>query len=66
MSWAECTSQFSMKALVKHGGKVESEIDYASWEMPGGCCSKPSYPLKGKVKEPHDKMSLVVFRFKTD
>ena len=45
ISHADCTSNFSTRALVKHGGKIENSIDYATLELEGGCCSKSTKPL---------------------
>ena len=62
MSKAECTSLFSTKALVKSGAVIEKTVDYASFTVPGGCCSKPKQPFKGKVGDIHKNANLTVFR----
>ena len=46
IAFSECTSAFSTKAFEKAGGKTEKVIDFKTFEIPGGCCSKPSYPLE--------------------
>ena len=64
MAWSECSSHYSMKALVNNGGTVENAIKYATFAMPGGGDdSPPSYPFHDKVQDPHDTIHLVVFRF---
>lgn len=45
IAFAECSSSFSTRAIEKQGGKTEHSIDYKTFEIPGGCMSKPSYPL---------------------
>ena len=65
IAFAECSSAFSTRALEKFGAKTEYSIDYKTFEIPGGCCSKPSYPLQ-HATEPHTKCNLVVFRLKDE
>lgn len=66
MAWSECSSHYSMKVLVNTGGRVENEIEYATFAIPGGGGGRPpSHPFQKKVQEPHDKIHLVVFRSDT-
>ena len=66
IAYAECSSLYSTRALVKFGGVTEKTIDYKTYMTPGGCCSKPTAPLVDKVQEPHTCCNLVVFRLKDE
>ena len=63
IAWAECSSNFSTRALESHGCKVEKSIDYATYRVDGGCCGKTIYPFAA-AQEPHTKVNLLVKRFK--
>lgn len=43
--YAECTGEFSKKAIMKQGGEVKLSIPYKEHEYRSGCCSKPTYPF---------------------
>ena len=55
-SYAECGCVYSEKAIVKHGGKIEANWDYATFEFEG---AKPFETMA----MPHTGVSLVVTRF---
>ena len=44
--YAECSSHFSTRALVKSGAKIEKVIKYDEYEFGGGCFSKPTKPFE--------------------
>ena len=43
--FAECSSEFSKRAIQKHGGEVRHVIPYKEYQYKSGCCSKPEYPF---------------------
>ena len=57
ISFAECSSAFSTRALEKYGAKTEHSIEYKTWNLKG------TFPFANAV-EPHTKINLVVFRLK--
>ena len=57
LAFAECSSEFSTRALLKHGAQKRHSIPYKSWEHRG------AYPLS-QPTEPHTSMNLVVFKLK--
>ena len=59
LAFAECSSLYSTRALVKSGGVTEKTIDYKEY-------GKPSFPLADKIVEPHTCCNLVVFRLKEE
>ena len=43
--YAECSSNFSKRAIEKHGGKVKHTIPYREYQYKKYRCSKPTYPF---------------------
>ena len=59
---AECSGAFSAKTMQKIGAVKEHEVDYASYVIKGGCCSKDKMPFKDSVVEPHKAFTFQVIR----
>ena len=60
-SFAECSSAFSARALLKHGGVERYKIPYQSWEYRG---ANPLAKEDEDSKDPHTSIKLVVFKLK--
>ena len=72
MGYAQCTSQFSKKAMEKVGFTVEKVIEYKDYKLikKGGCCGcmgreTTTYPFS-HATEYQPNISLLVKRFNQD
>ena len=57
--YAECSSDYSKRAIEKHGGEVKKTIAYKEFQFKPGMCSGPTYPF-ANAQEPHLEYTLVV------
>ena len=58
-SFAECSSHYSTRALVKAGGKIEHSIKYCDYEVSQGWC-RGQKAIFADIPGPHTAINLVV------
>ena len=60
LCYAECTSIYPVRALLKLGGEIKHTIPYNEWRYPTSCGGS-IIPFKD-TPAPHDACNLVVFK----